>query len=116
MEGIINNFLTWDYLLTFTGCVAGTAIITEFIKRLFEKLSSRVYQLISYFVALIIMVGGQAATRQAVSWDVVMLDMINAAVVSLTSNGGYDAVKAIVKSVKPKTDVETEEVDEGDDE
>ena len=109
----MDNFLTWDYLLTFAGCVVGTCLITELTKKIFKQMSSKVYQIVSYVVALAILVIGQAATGALTDWGVVALDMINAAAVSLSSNGGYDAVKAIF--VK-KTDLETEFEDEGDEE
>lgn len=112
----MNNFFTWEYLLSFAGCVAGTALLTEFIKKLFQNLSSKAYQLVSYFIALIILICGQIATNQMDTWSVAALDFLNAAVVSLTANGGYDAVKSIYNSVRPKTDEETELKDEGDEE
>lgn len=107
----MNNFLTWDFLLTFAGCATATALFTEMIKGMFEKLPSKVYQLVSYFIALIILVVAQIATHRLSGWDVAALDLFNAAVVSLASNGGYDLIH---NAVKPITDVETEFVNEGD--
>ena len=31
----MDSFVTWESLLTFGGCVAGTILVTEFIKKLF---------------------------------------------------------------------------------
>ena len=112
----MEHFLAWEYLLSFAGCVTGTALLTEFIKRIFDGLSSKVYQIISFLIAFIILLCGQMATKQSGGWPSIALDAINAAVVSLTANGGYDAVHSIVKAVRPKTDEGTELVDEGDSE
>lgn len=91
----MNEFLTWEYLLTFGGCVAGTAIITELLKNVsfLKKLSN---QFISYVVALVILVIAQLATG-TLTWQLVALDVFNAAVVSFASNGVYDAVDTIAK-------------------
>ena len=112
----MDNFMTWEYLLSFAGCVAATGLLTEFVKKLFENLSSKTYQIISYFIALLILLCGQFATKQMSGWEAVALDLINAAVVSLASNGGYDAIKSVYNTVRPKTDEETEMKDEGDEE
>lgn len=109
----MNEFITWDFLLTFAGCVMVTAILTEVIKRIFENLSSKVYQIVSYLIALLILITAQFATHQLTGWDVAALDMLNAAIVSLTSNGGYDLIH---NALKPVTDLETEYIDEGDEE
>ncbi len=92
---IMNEFLTWEYLLTFGGCVAGTAIVTELLKRVsfLKRFSS---QFISYVVALVILVVAQLATG-TLTWQMVALDVFNAAVVSFSSNGVYDAVDTITK-------------------
>ena len=88
----MDTFFTWEYLLTFAGCVLATGILTEFLKRLFYTLPA---QGISYVIALIILVVAQLATGTMTSWDVAALDVINAVVVSLTANGGYDAIDSL---------------------
>lgn len=104
----MDTFFTWDYLLTFAGCVIATGLLTQFVKPLLKNFPA---QLISYAFALIIMLVGQAATGKLTSWDIAVLDAINAVAISLSSNGGYDAIeKLFVK----KTDAETELKDEGD--
>lgn len=94
----MNEFLTWDYLLTFGGCVAGTAIGTQFLKKApwAQKIGA---QLISYILALVILVVAQFATG-TMTWQLVALDIFNAAVVSFASNGVYDATVSIAASVK----------------
>ena len=104
----LDTFFTWEYLLTFTGCVVGTGLLTEFTKPLFKKIPT---QIVSYVFAAAIMLIGQLATNQLTGWNDVALDIINAAVVSLSANGGFDAIDRIFGK---KTDAETEYKDEGD--
>lgn len=94
----MSEFLTWDYLLTFGGCVAGTALLTQFLKKtpVLEKLGA---QLVSYIIALVILIIAQVATG-TIGWQLVALDIFNAAVVSFASNGVYDATSTIVAAVK----------------
>ena len=89
----MDTFFTWEYLATFAGCVLATGILTEFLKRLLYNVSP---QWISYVIALVILVAAQLATGTMTSWRVAVLDLINAVVVSLTANGGYDAVSSMV--------------------
>ena len=104
----MDTFFTWEYLLSFAGCVAATGIITQLLKNIFDKLPT---QVVSYVIALAVLLVGQAATGKLNTWDVAVLDAVNAVVVSLAANGGFDAVKRIFV---PKTDAETEFKDEGD--
>lgn len=104
----MDTFFTWEYLLSFAGCVAGTGILTQFLKPITRKVPT---QLVSYVVALLIMTVGQIATHTLKTWDMVALNLINAVVISLTSNGGFDAIK---RAFGAKTDEETELTDEDD--
>ena len=104
----MDTFFTWEYLLSFAGCVAGTGLLTEFTKPLLTKVPT---QWVSYVFALVIMIVGQIATGQLTGWDIAALDIVNAAVISLASNGGYDVINRIFGK---KTDAETELKDEGD--
>lgn len=87
----MENFLTWEVVGTFAGCLAATAILTELMKKLLPKLDS---QLVSFVLAMAIIVMGDVATRQFI-WEGLLLDVINAAAVSLSANGGYDLVHRI---------------------
>lgn len=88
----MDTFFTWDYLLTFAGCVLATGLLTEFLKRIFYTLPA---QGISYVIAFVILIVAQFATGTMTSWDVAALDVLNAVVVSLTANGGYDALDSL---------------------
>lgn len=89
----MDTFFTWEYLLTFAGCVLATGLITQGLKGVLKGVPA---QIISYVIALCIMVVGQLATGEMSGWDVAALDFINAMVVSLSANGGYDAIKGLL--------------------
>lgn len=101
----MDSFVTWDSLLTFGGCVAGTILVTEFIKKLFgEKVPA---QLVSFLIAAVILFVGHLATGTFV-WKESLLYLINAAAVSLSANGGFDAVKKIVGKIDEPPDIDFE--------
>lgn len=85
----MENFLSWDVLLTFSGCVAGTILLTEFIKMLWPGVFP---QLCSFIVAALILVVGHLAAG-TFAWPEAPLYLVNAVAVSLSANGGFDAVK-----------------------
>ena len=87
----MDNFLTWDVLLTFGGCVAGTALLTEFAKKWAEKINP---QIVSFAIAAVLLVVGHLATGTCI-WAEAPLYLINAVAVSLSANGGFDAVKKV---------------------
>lgn len=82
----MENFLNWDILLTFSGCVAATVLLTEWLKKMFAKLPA---QLVSFIVATLILVVGHLATSTFVLTEIPMY-LINAVAVSLSANGGFD--------------------------
>ena len=88
----MDTFFTWEYLASFAGCVLATGILTEFLKKALHGVSA---QVISYVIALVILVVSQLATGTLKSWDVAVLDVINAVVVSLAANGAYDAIDTL---------------------
>ena len=101
----MDSFVTWESLLTFGGCVAGTILVTEFIKKLFgEKVPA---QLVSFLIAAVILFVGHLATGTFV-WREALLYLINAAAVSLSANGGFDAVKKIVGKIDEPPDIDFE--------
>ena len=55
---------------------------------------------VSYVIALVIMIVGQIATKAMTGWDMIALDVINAMVISLSANGGYDAIANTVQKVR----------------
>ena len=97
----MENFLTWDILLTFSGCVAGTVFLTEWLKKIFNQLPA---QFVSFGISVAILISGHIATGTFV-WAEVPLYLINAAAVSLSANGGFDILdKAFRKEVQVPAD------------
>ena len=82
----MSNFLSWDMLLTFGGCVAGTVILTEWLKKVLPKLP---VQFVSFIISFAILVVGHIATG-TFAWGELPLNLVNAVAVSLSANGGFD--------------------------
>lgn len=93
----MNAFFTWEYLLSFAGCVLATGLLTQGVKQILPRIPS---QVISYVIALAVMVVGQIVTGAMTGWDMIALDVINAMVISLSANGGYDAVAAAAQKMR----------------
>lgn len=102
----MNEFMTWEMLLTYGGCVAATVLVTEWLKKLMPKIAA---QLISFAVALLILVVGHLATSTFVVGDI-LLYLVNAIAVSLASNGGFDALKGIFGKKEEPEQVENQMV------
>jgi hypothetical protein len=91
MKGLVmNEFFAWANLGTFAGCVAATAIITQFIKNvLFFK--SIATQWISYGIAVILLFGSEFFTGTLTPASGALIPF-NAILISLSANGAYTAV------------------------
>lgn len=105
----MNEFLTWDMLGTFAGCLGATVVITEFIKKLFPKIHP---QIVSFVIALVILVSVKLVAG-TFAWSDILLQVMNAVVVSLAANGGFDAAKNILGGGN-KSDGQLVICDEGD--
>lgn len=84
------EFFTWTMLATYAGAVMATTLITQLFKGV-GFISKIPTQIFSYGVALVILLaatffGGQWA------WPDAALCLLNAVVVSLASNGAYEAM------------------------
>lgn len=90
---MFSEFFTLDMLITFTGSVLAVGVITEMFKKIGVFLTLPT-QLVSYVAALIVLVGGNLALG-TFTWSGLFLIILNAAVVSLVSNGGYDLVNKV---------------------
>ena len=82
---LMENFLTWDILLSYSGCVAATILVTEWLKRVFAKVPT---QIVSFIVSLLILIVGHLALG-TFAWADSFLYLINAIGVALASNGGF---------------------------
>lgn len=88
----MNEFFTWSFLATYAGASVATAVITQFVK---EPLSKIPTQIVSYVIALVVLVLATAATGGATDWSSWAIIPFNAILVSLASNGTYSAVQRI---------------------
>lgn len=89
---MFTEFFTLEMLATFAGATMAVGVITEMFKKIGFFLNVP-NQLISYVVAVIVMVVGNLALGN-LTWSSAFLVIFNAAVVSLASNGGHDLVAA----------------------
>ena len=89
----MNDFFTWEMLMSYSGCMLGTTLITQFVKN-FSVLKNIDNQIISFIIALIIMIIGAVATG-TFAVNAIGLDIVNAVVISLASNGLYDGATTI---------------------
>ena len=91
----LNDFFTWGTLASFSGATVAVAVLTQFFKGLFDKLPFHVpTRAVSYVFSLAVLIlsshftnGGTAGTY--------ILCFINAALVSLASNGAHDLVRSV---------------------
>lgn len=90
----MDNFFDWGMLGTFAGAAAATGIVTQAVKGIFQKIPT---QIVSYVIAVVILGLATAATGGASDWTGWALVPLNAVVVSLSANGGFDAVKRAQK-------------------
>ena len=93
----MEEFLSLRSLLTFGGAAAASAAVTQVLKPLTERFPFNVSQrFISYIIALTITLAATALTGSRELSDY-FLCAVNAAFVSLSSNGGYDLIKSLIK-------------------
>lgn len=91
----MSEFFTWSTLGTFAGASAATSIITQFVKGALAKIPT---QIVSYAVALVVLLLATAATGGAEDWVGWVIVPLNAILVSLASNGTYEAVTRVADS------------------
>lgn len=98
MEQSIQEFFTWNVLGTMAGAAAATIIFTQLLKgiAIFDKLPTRIF---SYLVALVVLIGAHVFTSQ-VTVAGIMLCVINAAVVALAAQGGFEMINTGVSTKK----------------
>ena len=87
----MEEFFTWSMLATYSGATLATTLITQLLKGIsfIDKLPTRIF---SYLVAFLLMLLGTAFTT-GLTLNSGLLCLVNAVVVSLASNGAFDAVQ-----------------------
>ena len=84
----ISNFLTWDSLKTFTGCVATVGVTVQFTKDALDKYIKIPTRLYTYLVALFILIVTDILFYPRTIENFV-LDIFDAILVTLSANGAY---------------------------
>jgi len=86
----MNEFFTWATLGTYAGAVLAVTLVTQLIKGWgpLDKLPTR---LVSYGIALGVLLAADAIAG-TLDLPAAGLCVVNAVVVALAANGGYDAV------------------------
>ena len=97
----MNEFVTWTSLGTYAGAVMMVTLITQFLKQ--TPLGKLNAQLLSYVIAVLILIGAEAFTGGTVTVQGVLLCLINAVMVALAANGAYDAATTGMTKM-PKTE------------
>ena len=92
----MEDFFTLRSLLTFSGAAAASAALTQILKPLVAKLPFQVSaRFITYITALIITLAATALSGSKELSDY-LICIVNAALISLSSNGGYDLIKSLM--------------------
>lgn len=92
----MEEFFTVKSILTYSGSAAATGVLTQIIKPLLSKLPFKISQrFVSYVLALIIMLTATALSGSK-ELSAYFLCTVNAALISLSSNGGYDLIKNLI--------------------
>ena len=93
-DGVVpQEFFTWELLSTYAGAVLAVALITQFIKGA-GILSKIPTQLISYVIALIILLLALYFNGEFILANAALC-ILNAVIVSLAANGGFEALQRI---------------------
>lgn len=92
----MSEFLTWATLGTYAGAVLFTTLVTQMLKGIsfIDKIPTRLF---SYGVALIVLVLATVFSGESAGVADYALCFVNAVIVGLAANGGYDAVKQLIK-------------------
>lgn len=87
----MQEFFTWAMLATYAGAVLATTLITQIFKGLsfIDKIPTKIF---SYLTAIIVLLAATAFTSGLTPANA-GLSVINAVVVSLASNGAFEALQ-----------------------
>ncbi|MBQ9377113.1 MAG: hypothetical protein IJU05_04860 [Schwartzia sp.] len=85
----MNDFFTWSLLGSYSGAILAVTLITQFVKGLgpIDRIPTR---FVSWIIAVVVLILAQLFTAQ-LTWSTGVMTLLNAVVVSLASNGTYDA-------------------------
>ena len=87
------EFFDWNMLLTFGGAALAVSVLTQLSKEI--PVVRRIpTQLWSYLLSLLVLLAANYFTG-GLNTSAAALTLINAALISLASNGGYEAISRI---------------------
>ena len=84
----MQEFFTWAMLGTYAGAVLATTLITQLVKEWLKAVPTRI---VSYVIALGVLLAAAAFNNSLTLADGALC-LLNAVIVSLAANGGFDAV------------------------
>ena len=100
----MEEFFTLRSILTYSGSAAATGAVTQLLKPLLAKLPFKISQrLVSYLTALLITLAATALSGSRELSDY-LICTVNAALISLSSNGGYDLIKTLINEKNDEED------------
>ncbi len=90
----MEEFFNWSTLATYAGALTATMAVTELFKGVgfVEKIPTRLF---SWMISALILIFANLF-MDTLTWSSGALSLINAVVVSLAANGGYDLIKSIL--------------------
>ena len=88
-----SQFYSWDMITTYSGCLALTILLTQFLKPLWPSRWKTQY--LSYIAAFVLLNLANLITGN-LSWSSFGLNFLNAIIISFAANGGYNNFKEAV--------------------
>ena len=101
------EFFDWAMLKTMAGAVFAVGLLTQVTKNIpgLNKIPTQVW---SYLLAVAVLLVAEFATA-SITWQSAGLALLNASMVSLAANGGYEAVERLKPGVGATADKPEEE-------
>lgn len=101
----MNDFVTWEIIGTYAGSVMVVGLITQLLKYfpVVEKIPT---QILSYILSFVTLTASQLALG-TFSFATLGLNLVNAVLVSLASNGAYTAMTNVISTQEQRIAKET---------
>lgn len=93
-------FFDWSYLATYSGAVAATVFIVQFLKLPIDKLGHVPTRVLVYVVSLAVLLLAQLFTENAFTPEVIALAVLNAVIVAFAAMGVYERAIALPEAEK----------------
>ena len=90
----MDNFITWEFLLTWAGCTAATALTVQFLKK-HIKLDPQIIA----FVISVVLLELSTFFVAGLTLNSAILNIVNGLLCSLSSNGAYKAVSRLMEEI-----------------